>query len=882
MTMLFTVLGTSVKAQCVDPTPEILGDFSVCAGETVTYSVDTAFIGNTYLWTLSSGGTIDQAIAGEVTITFDDNPGGPYVLSLTETDASGVCEGITDVGITIEGDAILVCNDNLNISLASNCTLEITPDIILESPEFPDDSYEVTIQDQFGNSIPNVLNASHLGMQLEVSVTHLCSGNVCWGDIILEDKLPPSIMCENDTLTCDEFASFTMTEPTITADNCGDATLEFEVVDTEQPCTSPYSLIRAITWIATDASGNESDPCTQLIHVERVTIADLTFPPNRDGLGSNPNPLSCSGNFATTDEGYPALSVTGQPGGDAGCSTIEFTFTDTSLPICETNCTYSNNSYKVIRTFVAVDWCTGEIREETQVIKVMDNQNPTIQPLADITMSVNPFDCSAQVPLPIPNVSDNCTAEESLVVTYEAEMGTIINGVLFLDAPAKTMNGDGIEVVVTVSDCCENSASRTIEIFLTDDTPPVVVADSHETISLLPSGQATIFATSFDDGSYDNCGPVEITVKRMDNGSGNPSIDLFPPSGNDNAQFNEVAHFFCSDVDEDNPVMVQLRVCDDAGMDGEFGNTNDNCNTAMVEVTVQNKYAPVIQCPANMTISCIDFESVDINNQAEMNSLFGTATAVGPCNPTITTTANGSNSLNCGTGFITRNFTATTSGGMDQCTQTISVVALDENLLTCDRISFDELNNSIYNWCAVNDGVNDDDDDLPAINIVGCVGINVAEVNVNTAGLCTTVGIQTDIDTFNYAGSSACKKFVVHYEIIDQCVFDENYVNPSTGQIDPFNSDNGYFEMYLEYNVVDNDAPVLTCDNVTLDGDNCDGSTASVSIMAEDECTPADELLYEFRVDVGGDGTVDFPAGNTWFTGNSFSGSTIGLSLIHI
>lgn len=878
MTILFTIIGTSVSAQCIDPNPEITGDFSVCPGETVTYSVASFDPANTYDYVLLGGGVIDSQSDGDVTITFDMQSGGPFVLVLTETD--NVCMGEAEALLSIEGDAVLVCNDNLNISLASDCTLEITPDIILESPEFPDDSYAVSIQDQFGNPLPNILNASHIGIPLQVSVTHVCSGNVCWGDIILEDKLAPEIECENDTLTCDEFASFVMTPPTILEDNCGDAILESTVVDTEQPCTSPYSLIRAITWVATDASGNASAPCTQLIHVERITLADLTFPPNRDGLGSNPNPFSCSGNFPTTDEGFPAISVAGQPGGDAGCSSIEFTFTDTALPLCDETCSFSNNSYKVIRTFVAVDWCTGEIREETQIIIVEDRTNPFISPISDITMSVNPFDCSAQVPLPLANVSDNCTEDESITVTYSAEMGTIVNGVLFLDSPAKTMAGDGVEVTVTAMDCCGNDFSRTFEIFLTDDTPPVIVADSHETISLLPSGQATLFASSLDDGSYDNCGPVELTIRRSDNGAGNPSIDLFPPAGNDNSQFNEVVHFFCSDVDEDNPVMVEIQACDDAGMDGVFGNVNDNCNNAWVEVTVQNKFEPVIQCPADMTISCIDFESVDLNNQSQLNDLFGTAIAVGPCNPTITSTANGSNSLNCGTGFITRNFTATSSGGSATCTQTISVLALDNNLLTCDRISFAELNNNIYNWCTVNDGVNDDDDDLPAINIDGCESINIADVEINTAGLCTTVGEQVEIDTFVYPGSSACKKFVVHYEVIDQCVFDENYVNPITGQIDPFNSNNGYFEFFLEYNVVDSEPPVLTCESVDLDGDSCDGSSESVSISAEDACTPADELVYEFRVDLGADGIVDFPAGNNYFNGNSFSGSTIGLPAI--
>jgi len=877
MTMVLTLIGTSVSAQCTDPTPEILGDFSVCGGEMVTYTVDTFDAANMYLYALDNGGTIVSQMNGEVTIQFDEDPGGPFELRLTES--VDTCSGTALAFINIEGDAVLVCNDNLNISLASTCTLEITPDIILESPEFPDDSYEITIEDANGNPVPNMLTADYLGETLEVTVTHICSGNRCWGDITLEDKLEPEIMCENDTLTCDEFAFFTPMQPTLVADNCGDATFTSTTVDEEQPCGSPYSLIRSITWIATDESGNESDPCTQMIYVERVNLEDLTFPANYDGLPGNNSSLSCDGNFATTDEGYPALSVTGSPGGDAGCSTIEFTFTDTSLPICDDDCEYSNSSYKVIRNFVAVDWCTGMVREETQVIKVEDTTDPVIEPIADITMSVNPFDCSAQVPLPLASVSDNCTAAESLTYTYASEVGTIVNGVLFLEAPAKTMGGDGIEVTVTASDCCGNTTDRTFEVFLTDDTPPVVVADSHETISLLPTESATMYATSLDDGSYDNCGPIEITVKRMDNGAGNPSIDLFPPAGNDNGQFNEVVHFFCSDISETNPVMVQLRVCDDAGMDGTFGNTNDNCNTAMVEVTVQNKYAPIIQCPDNVTISCTDFEDVDINNASQMNALFGEAIVVGPCNPTVNVTASASNELNCGQGFITRSFTAETTGGSASCTQTISVQAFDNNLLTCDRISFEGLS-SQYNWCAVNDGVNNNNDDLPAINVDGCEGINIAEVNVNTAGLCTTVGIQTQIDTFNYAGSTACKKYIVHYEVIDQCIFEENYVNPQTGQIDPYHSGNGYFEFYLEYNVVDSEPPVLTCADVTLDATTCDGSTETVSIEATDACTPDELLLYEYRVDVGANGSVDLPLGGGYFQGNSFGGSALGLSAI--
>ncbi len=79
MTVLFTLIGTAASAQCTDPTPEILGDFSVCGEETVTFNVDTFNAGNTYLYELDAGGTILSQANGEVTIAFDEDPGGPYV-----------------------------------------------------------------------------------------------------------------------------------------------------------------------------------------------------------------------------------------------------------------------------------------------------------------------------------------------------------------------------------------------------------------------------------------------------------------------------------------------------------------------------------------------------------------------------------------------------------------------------------------------------------------------------------------------------------------------------------------------------------------------------------------------------------------------------------
>lgn len=863
----------NLNAQCSDPTPEVFGDFFVCSGQAQPYAVDTIDADHSYEWTLSGGGEL-TANGGEATVVWGTIPG-TYLLTLVETD--DICSGVFQANIVIEGDIVLVCNDNLNISLASDCEITITPDIVLESPDYEDDSYSISITDQNGNPVPTTIDHNYVGQTLEVTITHLCSGNSCWGDITIEDKLAPVVECESGILTCDEYQDF-VPAAEISVDNCGDAVLEYTLTEQVLMCDPEFSRIITVVFTATDESGNSSS-CTSTYSVEKEFIEDIDLPLSYDGLPGNNPPLSCSGSYPLNSEGNPDPSFTGFPGGLENCSSIEFTYTDINLPLCDASCGVNNLSYKVIREWIIVDWCTGEIEEYQQIIKVHDNEAPIIEAIDDITASANSFDCSAQVILPIAEAMDNCSAEISYV--YETNVGIIVNGVLYVDSPAKTMD-EGIEITVYASDCCGNVAESTFLVTIVDTTPPVVVADSYETISLLPIGQATMFATSLNDGSYDNCGPIAVTVKRMDNGVDRPSIDLFPPAGNDNAQFNEVVHFFCDDIPV-NPIMVLLQVCDDANMDGFIGNFGDNCNTAMVEVEVQDKYAPVIQCPPNMTINCTEFSDIDINDEEQLNALFGSAQAAATCNVELTQTVTGSDDLNCGVGIIIRNFTATNAAGTQSCSQTIAVQPLDENLLTCDRISFDGLDNNIYNWCEVNDNDNDDDDDLPAIEVDGCEGITVAEVNIDQSGLCTTVGVQTTIDTFNYAGSSACKKYLVHYEVIDQCIFDENFVNPNTGQIDPYNSLNGYYEFYLEYDVVDTEAPELICENQFVESDdNCDGFQGTISISATDACTPDNQLIYEWKLDVGANGSIDLPLNGGWFNGNAVNGAAIGLSAIPV
>lgn len=854
--------------------PTIVGSTQACPGSTVTYSVQNPDPSTTYSWSLPSGGIITSQSGGTATVLWDNISGGPHELSVAATPPSQPTE-TGYLNVFLEGDVVLVCNDNLNISLSEQCQVEITADIMLEGTIFPEESYTIEVRTASGILIDNIITGDYLNQTLEVTVIHNCSGNKCWGNILIEDKIAPVISCLDFFLTCDEFQTYTPSASFL-SDNCNNATLEYSEKEIPTNCDPDIYKIIEYVWTAQDASGNIAVPCTSRTHVLREPLKDIEDPVNYDGLLGNYQPLHCDGNYPLNADGYPDPSFTGYPGGDYYCADIQFTYTDIFIPLCQVNCSYSNNSYKIIRNWTIVEWCSGVVKEVTQIIKVLDQTAPTFDTIPDITMGVNPFNCSAQIPLPKPNAEDNCTEKADITTNYLTSVGSVINGVLHIDAPAKTMHGSPVQIIAQVSDCCDVVALDTFYVTVADQTPPVVVADAHEVISLLPNGATTMYANSIDDGSYDNCGPIGFFVKRMDDGAPCPETDLYGPLGNDNAQFNEVVHFCCDDVNN-GPIMVQFRVCDDADMDGVVGSHLDNCNTAMIEVEVQDKLPPVLQCPNNVVIECTDFYEIDPTNLDELNELFGTPYAAGTCDLDVVQTVAGADQLTCGEGIVTRTFTATTSGGVQTCTQTISVVPGKDAFLTCDRISFVGLDNNIYNWCLVNDNNNDDDDDLPAILINGCSGFEIAELEINTANLCTTVGYQVKVDTFTYTGL-VCKKYVAHYEVIDQCLFDENFVNPYTGEIDPFNSLNGYYEFYLEYNVTDDEGPEFICKDLTLEGDNCDGFSGTITVDATDACTPDEVLVYEWKIDLDNNNGIDFPKNNKWHQGKEVSASVIGIN----
>ncbi|MCO6486349.1 MAG: hypothetical protein J5I41_11305, partial [Saprospiraceae bacterium] len=99
----------------------------------------------------------------------------------------------------------LVCNDNVQISLGEDCLTEVGADDVLEGgPYGCYDDYEVTIFNAQNVPLPSspFVGSAQIGGPWKVLVSDPVTGNKCWGQIIVEEKMPPNLVCADLELAC--------------------------------------------------------------------------------------------------------------------------------------------------------------------------------------------------------------------------------------------------------------------------------------------------------------------------------------------------------------------------------------------------------------------------------------------------------------------------------------------------------------------------------------------------------------------------------------------------------------------------------------------------------------------------------------------------------
>jgi hypothetical protein len=854
----------------VCPTPEIAGALVACKGSSVSFKVDTLVAGNVYAWAVSGGATAAPGPSGTVTVQLPATGNGPFTLTLTETNAAQCARSATAT-ISVSANLALTCDNEVNVSVGDNCRNELSASILLEGDIQGDDAYDIVVKDLQGRVVPvNLINSGYINQKLIFSVTSKCDGNSCWGNIIFEDKIAPKITCpaKPDTVFCYQTA-LTFANPTAT-DNCG-GSVPVTVLSnnlSESPCLtgSNIAAVRTIVYGVKDQVGNVGENCTRTIYYKSFEVDSIVFPKNRDGLQGQLPYFTCdetawdlNNNYYPDprESGFPTINGV-QLGTTNGFCKINMTFTDDTIKIC-------TKSYKLVRNWTILDWCTGDIKTHSQIIKVLDDRGPivTCDPDFRPTSQTRPYDCVGDIKLPKPIVAFDCSKWDYKVQYLLADVNGLppVDG-KFIETNA-VRNADSTYTIkdlpkgltwikYIVSDECGNVTECGTEVFVRDNTAPIAICQEFTVASVVNTGVAQINATSFNDGSYDNCGNVAFQAARMTAGCGYGTT--FGPS----------VGFCCAEIGTEQ--MVQLRVWDDANCNGILGdevnvyndaNENgilgdeinvfvdgdsikiadrligkirDNSNTCMVRVKIQDKANPVITCPADITIDC----------QAQTDTAYtGAARAVDNCSGVRISMTEARNINQCWAGTITRTFTATdASGNTATCRH---IVTLE------DKTPFRESN---INWNTVANR------DLTICNTEANISPDRLGRPTWTNNECSTVAAEYHDQQFNIV-DSVCVKILRTWTVIDWCTFRAD--QPNAG------GKYSYIQVIKFNNNIKPKFNACRDTTVCIDGPSCDGNV-TLSQIAEDDCTRPADMSYIYTIDRRDDGSVELFGGGATFT----------------
>jgi hypothetical protein len=668
-------------------------DAYICAGATLDMSTLGASIQSngsgitTGTWLSGGSGSFgpNAAFPGATTYTPStaDIANGNVTLTLLATGG-----GASDqVLVTIHHSVTLICNDLVYVSLDVDCVTEVLPDDILEGTyDYP--FYTVKLYDLQNHPLPsgNVVTGANVGQTLKAKVFDNCTGNYCWGNVIIQDKLAPNLTCSDITLSC-AIATFSpeylkntlhLTNAYPTYSDCTPTTIEFNDTWHDLTCGQGYnghndlSAYNVRVWTVTDASGNSST-CVQNIYFNRRHISDVLFPADITlGCGKNVNTdPTVTGTPYIKDFG---LNISLFPN-NAYCE-MQAAYVDELLPVCD-------GTRKIIRTWTVVDWClptnptppNANPQYVIQIITVMDNTGPVMTCPANLTVSVDPNSCCGTIDMPDVVITDNCSRVNNIhgqVNAFDFYLPTVSAGIFEFGGEVTTFPNNDLKqpdtlaafgftpclprgnhiVVYTAQDDCGNTSTCSFKMTVADLIPPVAVCLKKVEISLGPTGKANLNAASLDNGSWDNCGTVTVKAGRLNSGS-----------------YSNTIQFTCSDVGQ--TVMIDVRVWDipENSTSVSSSQDEDHANNCMAQVTVQDKIPPVCIPPANLTVSCENFNP--------SLSMYGTATATDNCTVKSVTLTKTDYTLFddvCNKGTISRTYLATDNHALtSQCTQRIVV-----------------------------------------------------------------------------------------------------------------------------------------------------------------------------------------------------------------
>lgn len=675
---------------------------------------------------------------------------------------------------------------------------------------------------------PAGVSYDYIGQTLVLEYVDLTTGNSCWNWHLFEDKLPPVIDCSTDTIPCYVDVNFA----NIDLQDCSAPVVPHIIsMITEELACIPANdgLLRRVTrtYYAEDASGNKSDTCIDTILVARPNLDSITWPVS--------DTVYCDDDYAKDGNGNPAPSETGVPTIGADAYPL---FPNELLQICNLYTNYTDEvidlgcSVKIRRKWTVDEGCCNEDNhaERVQIICIQDTLPPVLTVPDDFTVNTNNSDCSATVTIPAASATDNCKTNLNWTVVYPGGFKNQ-NGGFSVNLPV------GVHTIqYIVNDGCNYSSTGEMTITVVDNVAPNAVCIEY-TVASIPNGSnfVRVYASSFDNGSWDNCGPVTFKVARM-----NPDCN-----DDQDKQITErdFIDFYCCDVSQTDYVQIRFFVYDASG----------NKSECMVNVKVQDKTMPIMTIPPDMWVPC-EFEY----NPDNLGLTFGYVLTDGSTRrqDTIYTddkghfvvtyldgyaTDNCSVDLgevvnydfdDCGSGTITRTFTATDPfGNTVSRTQKIHIYKTPLNVVQDAMFIAPKDTMFVDGPCVVD---NLQPDDLPAQFTPRFIG--------NPVTTCFNLAYSYHDEVF-YGVQDACFKIIRTWKVMDWCYASVYGIDAALATAATF-----HHVIKVKNTIAPVFAQVADITAISQDSD-CFNEYVSVSNTATDDCTPANLINYSYKID---------------------------------
>ena len=396
------------------------------------------------------------------------------------------------LGTQVATAQALSCNQDLNVTIGSSGMAILTPHMILEGPL---DDPSVQIKREGGTLADSlVLTCEDVNQIVTVIVESTATGNQCFSNVTVEDKTPPSPFCISlSTGVLDENNSIEIYAIDFnigTFENCG-GPIAYTFGDWGYPF-APVEINGELIDLSVDHYFSESGIISAVANTTPEIEADYN-----------------AGAIQKWDAGIGSSS-------QVLVTNVAPFFTNINMSVSDQ---WGNSQYCT----VAMTLVEGQFEEGECV--------------ASQTREVQPFKCGPG---------------DLVAADFIVEAGATNARISLGNAPYATVVedpelGPGDYNVSVTYEVDDELHFCTVALTIEDNVPPVAVVDQDVTVALTLDPitgtlQAMIFPSTIDDGSYDHCGDVSLSLSQQlfdesHLGENNVVLTVTDESGNFNQAF---------------------------------------------------------------------------------------------------------------------------------------------------------------------------------------------------------------------------------------------------------------------------------------------------------------------------------------------------------